>query len=191
MKLENLETLELAEPEAMPKKKNRKSRKSRKSRKNRKNRKSRKNRKNRKNRNKNKGKGRSVTRANTACATNINKYLFYLAKAVFNFDKQIKRAEVQKKIAGKKSDKKGAFATVLASTQTAAGGNLSAPKCGSKTTSSGAMKFKEILGNLSKCSANIKKACSTNLPAAPNATELAACKKHVLEYWKKMSSNTK
>merc|ERR1712083_237565 len=41
------------------------------------------------------------------------------------------------------------------------------------------------------CSANIKKACSTNLPAAPNATELTACKKKVQEYWWKMGNNTK
>merc|ERR1711994_1025898 len=88
MKLENLETLELAEPEAMPKKKGLK--KKRKNRKNRKNRKT-----------KNEGKGRSLTRANTACATNINKYLFYLAKAVVIFDKQIKRAEVKKTLTGK------------------------------------------------------------------------------------------
>merc|ERR1711936_789767 len=67
MKLENLKTLELAEPEAMPKKKNKRKNKKKgnnKNRKNQKSRKSRKNRKNRKNRNKNKGKGRSVTRAN-------------------------------------------------------------------------------------------------------------------------------
>merc|ERR1719189_3403763 len=222
MELNNMETLELAEPEAMPKKKKNKKRhkkkrnkknkkkgnKKNKRRRNKKNKKGKnkknkkgKNKKNKKknnkrnnkrrNKKKNSKEDRSGPRATSVCATNINKYLFYLAKAVVNFDKQIKRAEVQKKIAGKKSDKKGAFATVLASTQTAAGGNLSAPKCGSKTTSSGAMKFKEILGNLSKCSANIKKACSTNLPAAPNATELKDCKKKVQEYWWKMGNNTK
>merc|ERR1712061_635069 len=179
-----METLDLAEPEAMPKKKGLNKKRNKKNKK-------KGNRKNRKDKNKNEEQGRSVTRANTACATNINTYLFYLAKAVVNFDKQIKRAERQKTLAGKKSGKKGDFGTVLSSTQTAAGGNLSAPKCGSNSTNSGAKKFKDILGNLSACSANIKKACSTNLPAAPNATELKTCKKAVQEYWWKMGNNTK
>merc|ERR1712038_2229476 len=198
MELENMETLELAEPEAMSKKKKNKKKKGKKGKKknkknrNKKNKKGR-NKKNKKGRNKknNSKGGRSGTRATSTCATNINKYLFYLAKAVVNFDKQLKRAGVQKNLAGKKSGKKGDYATALSSAQDAAGGNLSAPKCGSNTTSSGAMKFKEILGNLSKCSANIKKACSTNLPAAPNATELKDCKKKVQEYWWKMGNNTK
>merc|ERR1712088_1199024 len=120
MELNNMETLELAEPEAMPKKKKNKKRnkkkenKKNKKGKNKKNKKG-KNKKNNKGRNKKKNskEGRSGPRANSACATNINKYLFYLAKA---------------------------------------------------------------LGNLSACSANIQKACSTGLPKAPNDTELAACK---------------
>merc|ERR1712038_542270 len=186
MELENMETLELAEPEAMSKKKKDKKKKGKKGKK--KNKKNR-NKKNKKGRNKNnnsKG-GRSGTRATSTCATNINKYLFYLAKAVVNFDKQLKRAGVQKNLSGKKGD----YATALSSAQDAAGGNLSAPKCGSNSTSAGAMKFKEILGNLSACSANIKKACSTGLPAHPNDTELKACKTKVNEYWWKMGNNTK
>merc|ERR1712165_92152 len=193
MELNNMETLELAEPEAMPKKKKNKKRKNKKNKKgkNKKNKKG-KNKKNNKRRNKKKNskEGRSGTRATSTCATNINKYLFYLAKAVVNFDKQLKRAGVQKNLAGKKSGKKGDYATALSSAQDAAGGNLSAPKCGSNSTNSGAMKLKEILGNLSACSANIKKACSTGLPAHPNDTELAACKKKVQEYWWKMGNNT-
>merc|ERR1711944_396360 len=88
-----------------------------------------KNKKNNKRRNKKKNskEGRSGTRATSTCATNINKYLFYLAKAVVNFDKQLKRAGVQKKLAGKKADKKGDYATALTSAQDAAGGNKSAP----------------------------------------------------------------
>merc|ERR1712045_39283 len=138
MELENLETLELAQPEAMPKK-NKKGR-------NKKNKKGR-NKKNKKGRNKknNSKEGRSGTRANTACATNINKYLWYLAKTVVNFDKQIKRAKVQNRTAGNKSAKKGDYATALASAQDAAGGNSSAPKCGSNLTNSGAKKLKELL----------------------------------------------
>merc|ERR1712242_627584 len=103
-----------------------------------------KNKKNKKGRNKknNSKGGRSGTRATSTCATNINKYLFYLAKAVVNFDKQLKRAGVQKNLAGKKAGKKGDYATALSSAQDAAGGNLSAPKCGSNSTSAGAMKFK-------------------------------------------------
>merc|ERR1711863_147406 len=91
MELENMETLELAEPEATPKKKKRNKKKG-----NKKNKKKR-NKKNKKRRNKknNIKKGRSGARANSACATNINKYLFYLAKTVVNFEKQIKRAKVQ------------------------------------------------------------------------------------------------
>merc|ERR1712088_702463 len=83
MELENMETLELAEPEATPKKKKRNKKKG--------------NKKNKKERNKknNIKEGRSGARANSACATNINKYLFYLAKTVVNFEKQIKRAKVQ------------------------------------------------------------------------------------------------
>merc|ERR1712241_543725 len=197
MELENMETLELAEPEAMSKKK--KNKKRNKKGKNKKNKKG-KNKKNKKKNNKRNSKrrnkknnrkgGRSGTRATSTCATNINKYLFYLAKAVVNFDKQLKRAGVQKNLAGKKAGKKGDYATALSSAQDAAGGNLSAPKCGSNSTNSGAMKLKEILGNLSACSANIKKACSTGLPAHPNDTELAACKKKVQEYWWKMGNNT-
>merc|ERR1712038_273968 len=197
MELENMETLELAEPEAMSKKKKNKKKKGKKGKKknkknrNKKNKKG-KNKKNKKGRNKknNSKGGRSGTRATSTCATNINKYLFYLAKAGVNFDKQLKRAGVQKNLAGKKSGKKGDYATALSSAQDAAGGNLSAPKCGSNSTNSGAMKLKEILGNLSACSANIKKACSTGLPAHPNDTELAACKKKVQEYWWKMGNNT-
>merc|ERR1712241_1504602 len=172
-----METLELAEPEAMSKKKKNKKKKGKKGKK-----KNKKNKKGRNKKNNSKG-GRSGTRATSTCATNINKYLFYLAKAVVNFDKQLKRAGVQKNLAGKKAGKKGDYATALSSAQDAAGGNLSA-------TNSGAMKLKEILGNLSACSANIKKACSTGLPAHPNDTELAACKKKVQEYWWKMGNNT-
>merc|ERR1712038_903929 len=194
MELENMETLELAEPEAMSKKKKNKKKKGKKKNKKNRNKKNKKgrNKKNKKGRNKknNSKGGRSGTRATSTCATNINKYLFYLAKAVVNFDKQLKRAGVQKNLAGKKSGKKGDYATALSSAQDAAGGNLSAPKCGSNSTNSGAMKLKEKLGNLSACSANIKKACSTGLPAHPNDTELAACKKKVQEYWWKMGNNT-
>merc|ERR1719266_3129310 len=179
MELENMETIGLAEPEAMPKKKKRNKKKG--------------NKKNKKGRNKknNSKEGRSGTRANSACATNINKYLFYLAKTVVNFEKQIKRAKVQNRTAGNKSAKKGDYATALASAQDAAGGNSSAPKCGSNLTNSGAKKLKELLTNLSACSANIQKACATGLPKPPNATELAACKKKVDEYWWKMGNNTK
>merc|ERR1712165_445127 len=213
MELNNMETLELAEPEAMPKRRKNKKRnkkkgnKKNKRRRNKKNKKGKnkknkkgKNKKNKKknnkrnskrrNKKKNSKEGRSGPRANTACATNINKYLFYLAKAVVNFEKQLKRAGVQKNLTSKKSGKKGDYATALSSARDAAGGNLSAPKCGSNSTSAGAMKFKEILGNLSACSANIQKACSTGLPAHPNDTELAACKTKVQEYWWKMGNNT-
>merc|ERR1712241_515184 len=109
MELENMETLELAEPEAMPKKK-KKNKKGR----NKKNKKGR-NKKNKKGRNKknNSKEGRSGTRANTACATNINKYLWYLAKTVVNFDKQMKRAKIQNKLSGKKYGKKADYATAL------------------------------------------------------------------------------
>merc|ERR1711994_449898 len=112
-----METLELAEPEAMPKKKKNKKRNKRrrnkknKKGKNKKNKKG-KNKKNKKknnkrnnkrrNKKKNSKEGRSGPRANTACATNINKYLFYLAKAVVNFEKQLKRAGVQKNLTSKK-----------------------------------------------------------------------------------------
>merc|ERR1712038_1396058 len=113
MELENMETLELAEPEAMSKKKKNKKKKGKKGKK--------KNKKNRNKKNNSKG-GRSGTRATSTCATNINKYLFYLAKAVVNFDKQLKRAGVQKNLAGKKSGKKGDYATALSSAQDAAGG---------------------------------------------------------------------
>merc|ERR1712061_68798 len=195
MELENMETLELAEPEATPKKKKRNKKKGNKKNKKKKDKKNKKrrNKKNKKGRNKknNIKEGRSGARANSACATNINKYLFYLAKTVVNFEKQIKRAKVQNRTAGNKSAKKGDYATALSSAQDAAGGNSSAPKCGSNLTNSGAKKLKELLTNLSACSANIQKACSTSLPAAPNATELAACKTKVEEYWWKMSNNTK
>merc|ERR1712038_1271720 len=121
MELENMETLELAEPEAMSKKKKNKKKKGKKGKK--KNKKNR-NKKNKKGKNKKNSKGgRSGTRATSTCATNINKYLFYLAKAVVNFDKQLKRAGVQKNLAGKKSGKKGDYATALSSAQDAAGGN--------------------------------------------------------------------
>merc|ERR1712038_1266518 len=93
MELNNMETLELAEPEAMPKKKKNKKRNKKKG--NKKN-------KRRRNKKKNSKEGRSGPRANTACATNINKYLFYLAKAVVNFEKQLKRAGVQKNLTSKK-----------------------------------------------------------------------------------------
>merc|ERR1719273_1707495 len=201
-----METLELAEPEAMPKKKKNKKRnkkkgnKKNKKRRNKKNKKGKnkknkkgRNKKNKKGRNKNNNikEGRSGARANSACATNINKYLFYLAKTVVNFEKQIKRAKVQNRTAGNKSAKKGDYATALSSAQDAAGGNSSAPKCGSNLTNSGAKKLKELLTNLSACSANIQKACSTGLPKSPNATELAGCKKKVDEYWWKMGNNTK
>merc|ERR1712218_371047 len=137
-----METLELAEPEAMSKKKKNKKKKGKKKNKKNRNKKNKKgknkknkkgrNKKNKKGRNKKNSKGgRSGTRATSTCATNINKYLFYLAKAVVNFDKQLKRAGVQKNLAGKKSGKKGDYATALSSAQDAAGGNLSAPKCGS------------------------------------------------------------
>merc|ERR1712061_376322 len=90
MELENMETLELAEPEATPKKKKRNKKKGNKKNKKKRNKKNKKrrNKKNKKRRNKknNIKEGRPGARANSACATNINKYLFYLAKTVVNFE---------------------------------------------------------------------------------------------------------
>merc|ERR1719361_3359 len=152
MELENMETLELAEPDTMPKKKkdkkkNKKMRnKKNKKGKNKKNKKGRnkKNKKGRKKKNKkgrnkkSNSKGRSVARANTVCATNINKYLHFLSKQVANLDKQILRADRHKNVTLKKTGKKGDFATALSSAAEAAGGNISAPKCGSNSNSSNA-----------------------------------------------------
>merc|ERR1719361_526564 len=120
MELENMETLELAEPDTMPKKKkdkkkNKKMRnKKNKKGKNKKNKKGRnkKNKKGRKKKNKkgrnkkSSSKGRSVARANTECATNINKYLHFLSKQVANLDKQILRAGRHKNVTLKKTGKK-------------------------------------------------------------------------------------
>ena len=50
------------------------------------------------NKNKTKTGKRAMSRQNNACATNMNTYLYYLAKTVTNFDKQLKRAAVQTKL---------------------------------------------------------------------------------------------
>jgi len=210
MELENIETLELAKPDTMPKKKkDKKKNKKKKNKKNKKkgNKKNKKgrNKKNKKGRNKKgrnkknkKGRnkkgnsrGRSGTRANSACATNINKYLYYYANQVVNLGKQILRGDKHKNITGKKYGKKGDFLKPLSSVQDAAGSNLAAPKCGSNSTNDGAMKMKYILANLSACSGNIKKACSTDMPLAPNKTELASCHTKVKAYTAKMAANYK
>jgi len=106
-------------------------------------------------------------------------------------DKQILRAGRHKNVTLKKTGKKGDFATALSSAAEAAGGNISAPKCGSNSSSSnaGVMKFKNILGTLGNCSEKIKAACSTNMPKAPNDTEIQACATKVKEYKKKMDTN--
>merc|ERR1719266_2915234 len=150
MELENMETLELAKPEAKSKKK--KSKKMNKKKKNKKNKKkknkktkNRKNKKRRKKKNKkgrnrkSNSKGRSGARAQerkSDCTDNINKYLQFLSKQVANLDKQILRAGRHKSVTLKKTGKKGDFATALSSAAKAAGGNISAPKCGKISNSS-------------------------------------------------------
>jgi len=217
MELENMETLELAEPEAMPKKKNKKKKnkknKMKKKKKNKKNKKGTnkknkkgrnkknkkgrnkknkkgRNKKNKKGRNK-KGnrKGRSGTRATQDCVDNIDKYLYFLANQANNLKKQIKRADNHKNIAVKKMDKKGVFATPLSAVQDAAGTDLTKPMCGDSLTNAGAVKLKDLLENLTACSDNIKKACNTDMPAAPNKTELDSCGTKAEEYITKMKDN--
>merc|ERR1719456_134160 len=114
--------------------------------------------------------------ANTACAQNINKYLYYLAKNVPNLEEPLKLAA-----AGKTAGEQVDYSTALTSAQDAAGGNISAPVCAGSSSSEGAQKLKEALGNLLNCSENIENTCN----------KLATCETAVQEYKWKMGNNTK
>merc|ERR1719187_1774209 len=151
--------------------------------------------KNKKNKRKNKKKtkevkGKGTTRLFT-CEEKINTYLYYTAMAVTNFDKQLKRANTQYNLVGKKAEKRGNFTGIKNNVQEAGGGSKTEPSCGGNKTNTGATGLKYLIGNLSACNASIEKACITDMPKSPNDTELANCKNASQEWWWKMGHNTK
>jgi hypothetical protein len=67
--------------------------------------------------------------------------------------------------AGTKGKKQGNFNGVFGLLVDSAGGNASAPKCGSSSTNAGAQKISTLATGLSACQANIAAACAP--PAIP------------------------
>jgi hypothetical protein len=111
----------------------------------------------------------------TTCVDNAVTMMSKLTK-IANYKTQAKRITSKKNIADKKAAKSTVFAGALQRLTTNAGGNSSAPMCGTSADNAGAVEMKSLIETLGACEADVVAACSTSASlAAPNATEVSAC----------------
>merc|ERR1711953_813354 len=178
--MDEVDTMELADPSAKKRKGGKKGRKAR--RKNKKNKK--KGKKGKKGRKANKGRKSAnksqLVRATGCSADCVKKSYEYMSKMnnmVANLVKQINRAKKHAETAGKKNAKKNDFATAKADAIATGGDNLAALKCAGQNTSTVAGKaLKTLITGLSACPTKINASCgAAGLPKAPTTAELTNC----------------
>jgi hypothetical protein len=95
---------------------------------------------------------------------------------VSNYKNQKKRIDKKKGIADKKSNKSDVFSAALQRLISNAGGNSSAPMCGTSADNAGALQMKNLTETLTACDADVTAACMSSADlTAPNATEVEDC----------------
>merc|ERR1712156_830258 len=94
---------------------------------------------------------------------------------VTNYLRQLTRIKKQNSTGEKKAGKKDVFKASLNRLTQNGGGNVSALKCGSATTGSGATALKTLAEVLMKCSANVKAACDTTKLPQPDMAKIKVC----------------
>ena len=116
------------------------------------------------------GSARQTCTVSDSCFSTAVSYLRILQNQVANFKNQRDRIVRQNTTGTRKNDKKDVFSAALNRLVDFAGGNKTAPTCGSLNEGAGVDNIKNLTGTLSKCSDNIKAACDiSNLPQ-PNTT---------------------
>merc|ERR1711953_594809 len=193
--MDEVDTMELADPSAKKRKGGKKGRKARrknkknkkkgkKAKKGKKGKKGKKAKKGKKGKKANKGRKsankRQLVRATGCSADCVKKSYEYMSKMnnmVANLVKQINRAKKHAETAGKKNAKKNDFATAKADAIATGGDNLAALKCAGQNTSTVAGKaLKTLITGLSACPTKINASCgAAGLPKAPTTAELTNC----------------
>ena len=115
--------------------------------------------------------GRSVDGACVESAVTVMKRW---RTVVANFDKQMTRVMKQAEIAGKKTDKKAAFAPIALKLVDLGGGNKSALTCSGSADSDGAKQLTNLTNTLFDCEVAVNASCTTDFPM-PNMTFVDAC----------------
>ena len=105
-----------------------------------------------------------------ACVSTAVSYLKIVQNQVANFKNQKARIERQNTTGIRKNDKKDVFAAANNRLVEFAGGNKTAPKCGSLESGAGVNNIKNLTNTLSKCSDSIKAACDISALPQPNKT---------------------
>ena len=116
------------------------------------------------------GSARQTCTVSDSCVSTAVSYLRILQNQVANFKNQRDRIVRQNTTGTRKNDKKDVFSAALNRLVDFAGGNKTAPTCGSLNEGAGVDNIKNLTGTLSKCSDNIKAACDISALPQPNTT---------------------
>ncbi len=114
------------------------------------------------------------------CVTTAVNYLKIVQNQVANFKNQKARIDRQNITGTRKNEKKDVFAAANNRLVEFAGGNKTAPTCGTQTTGAGVNNIKNLTDTLSKCSDNIKAACDISALPQPNKTFVDGKLKYIL-----------
>ena len=118
------------------------------------------------------GSARQTCTVSDSCISNAVSYLRIVQNQVANFKNQKDRIVRQNTTGIRKDDKKDVFSAALNRLVDFAGGNKTAPTCGSLTSGAGVNNIKNLTDTLTKCSDNIKAACNISALPQPNTTFL-------------------
>ena len=118
----------------------------------------------------NSGSVRQTCPVSDACVATAVSYLKIVQNQAANFINQKSRIERQNTTGSRKNDKKDVFSDALNRLVDFAGGNKSAPACGSLKTGPGVDQIKNKTSTLTDCSAKIKAACDITALPQPNTT---------------------
>ena len=116
------------------------------------------------------------------CVTTAVNYLRIVQNQVANFKNQKARIERQNTTGFRKNEKKDVFAAANNRLVEFAGGNKTAPTCGTLTTGAGVNNIKNLTDTLNKCSDNIKAACDIPALPQPNTTFVDGKLKYMLSH---------
>ena len=116
------------------------------------------------------GSVRQTCPVSDACVATAVSYLKIVQNQAANFINQKSRIERQNTTGSRKNDKKDVFSDALNRLVDFAGGNKSAPACGSLKTGPGVDQIKNKTSTLTDCSAKIKAACDITALPQPNTT---------------------
>ena len=114
------------------------------------------------------------------CVTTAVNYLRIVQNQVANFKNQKARIDRQNITGTRKNEKKDVFAAANNRLVEFAGGNKTAPNCGTQTTGAGVDNIKNLTDTLTKCSDNIKAACDISALPQPNKTFVDGKLKYIL-----------